>query len=330
MFQHSLIYINIYHKEGRKTTKQEQEKVYSKKKNKRGRKKREAKENMSETTGLSVHHHSHGNYKSCSAARDAFRRGDIEASRLEHLKPIHKESHNSAASEYVKSVVFGGLDGIITTFAIIAAAAGSNGTYTTVLIFGFANVIADGFSMGFGEFVSGEAERENAIAERRREEWEVENSFDLEVDEMVKIYMAKGLSFEDSNTIVSIISKDPKLFVDFMMVEELGILLDLDDPHGPKKQGAVMFASFLLFGAVPLLAYLPGKGQGTDFVFVVSCFLTMVSLIFLGSVKGYLVGIGMARSAGLMLINGLISGMVSFASGFVIESILGANVKTPM
>ncbi|KAG5475774.1 hypothetical protein CUR178_03487 [Leishmania enriettii] len=284
---------------------------------------------MSELTALNVPATENTDYKSCDAARAAFRAGDVEASRREHMKPMHAESHNSSASEYIKSVVFGGLDGIMTTFAIISAAAGGGGTYATVLIFGFSNVIADGFSMGFGEYVSGEAERENAISERRREEWEVENSFDLEIDEMVQIYMARGLSFDDANTIVAIISKDPKMFVDFMMVEELGLLVDLDDVDGPKKQGAVMFASFALFGSVPLLAYLPGKGEGTDAVFFVSCILTMASLVFLGSVKGYLVGVNMVRSALLMVLNGVISGLVSFLAGHLIEMALSKGVETP-
>lgn len=282
---------------------------------------------MSEHSSLRVVAHEGVDYKSCDSARAAFRAGDIDASRREHMKPMHKESHNSSASDYIKSVVFGGLDGIMTTFAIIAAAAGSNGNYATVLIFGFSNVIADGFSMGFGEYVSGEAERENAIAERRREEWEVENSFDLELDEMVQIYMAKGLSFDDANTIVGIISKDPKMFVDFMMVEELGLLVDIDDANGPRKQGVVMFFSFLFFGAVPLLAYLPGKGQGTDGVFLLSCALTMISLIVLGSVKGMLVGQSILRSACLMLLNGTISGSVSFVGGYLIEMALSKEVK---
>ncbi|CAJ1028729.1 putative VIT family [Leishmania utingensis] len=282
---------------------------------------------MSESAALNASAAVNLDYKSCDAARAAFRAGDVEASRREHMKPMHIESHNSSASEYVKSVVFGGLDGIMTTFAIIAAAAGSGGNYATVLIFGFSNVIADGFAMGFGEYVSGEAERENAVSERHREEWEVENSFDLEVDEMVQIYMAKGLSFDDAQTIVSIISKDPKMFVDFMMVEELGLLVDLDDAYGPMKQGVVMFISFVLFGSIPLLAYLPGKGQGTDLVFFVSCFLTMASLVFLGSVKGYLVGVSMGRSAVLMVLNGIISGIFSFLAGHLIQMALTTEVN---
>ncbi|KEG09295.1 integral membrane protein [Trypanosoma grayi] len=266
-------------------------------------------------------------YKSTARAIKAYRERDVEMSRLEHQKPLpHAEYHSSTASDYIKSVVFGGLDGIMTTFAIVAAAVGSNSTFASVLIFGFSNVIADGFSMGFGEYVSGEAERENARAERRREEWEVENAFDMEVDEMVQIYEAKGLSHEDATTIVNIISKDPKLFVDFMMTEELGLILDLSDLHGPKKQGVVMFASFLIFGTIPLLAYVPGKGKGVDGVFVASCLLATCALVVLGSIKGYLTGINMMWSAALMVFNGVISGIVSFSVGLALERLLSAEI----
>ncbi|KAH9599513.1 Ccc1 family [Trypanosoma melophagium] len=279
---------------------------------------------MSESTAIDVNNNT--DYKSIAKARLAFKNGDIEMSRREHEKRLpHTEFHSSAAADYIKSVIFGGLDGIMTTFAIVSAAVGSNSNYVTVLIFGFSNVIADAFSMGFSEYVSGEAERENALSERRREEWEVENAFDMEVDEMVQIYEAKGLSHEDATTMVNIISRDPKRFVDFMMTEELGLLLDLSDVHGPKKQGAVMFLSFVLFGSIPLLAYLSGHGRGVDGVFVASCILAATALLVLGSVKGYLTGVSMWRSAALMVFNGIVSGLVSFSVGWAMESMLRAE-----
>ncbi|KAG8344773.1 putative VIT family [Trypanosoma vivax] len=281
---------------------------------------------MTETNKLNV---SVGtDYKSTANAMAAFKNRDVERSRLEHQKPIsHRELHGSAASEYVKSMVFGGLDGIMTTFAIVSAAVGSSSSFATVLIFGFSNVLADGFSMGFGEYVSGEAERENALAERNREEWEVENSFDMEVDEMVQIYEMKGLSHEDATTIVKIMAKDPKRFVDFMMTEELGILVNLEDVHGPKKQGVVMFISFIIFGTIPLLAYLPGKGKVAGEAFATSCILATCALIVLGSIKGYLSGVSMLRSAVLMVINGIVSGLFSYTMGWCIERALGSTLS---
>merc|ERR1711991_836722 len=62
-----------------------------------------------------------------------------------------------AGSDYIKSIIFGGLDGIITTFAIVAAAAGANESWKIVLTFGFANAVADAWSMGIGLLILGGA-----------------------------------------------------------------------------------------------------------------------------------------------------------------------------
>mmetsp|Transcript_75527 Transcript_75527/g.87809 ORF Transcript_75527/g.87809 Transcript_75527/m.87809 type:complete len:302 (-) Transcript_75527:77-982(-) len=278
----------------------------------------------SHTTPHGHSHHattSHQDYKSISNVRSAFHHHDVQASRREHMKAM--EQHSSDASDYVKSVVFGGLDGIMTVFAIIAAAAGSGASYVTILIFGFSNVVADAFSMGFSEFVSGSAELDNARQERSREEWEVENSKDLEIEEMVQLYMLKGLSEEDAKTMVNIISKDNKIFVDFMMHDELGILCDSDDPMEPLKQGVVMFLSFITFGSVPLLGYAVSmSGDGMDSMFFFSCALTALALLTLGAIKGYLTGMNIPRSSLLMVVNGVISGAVSFGISYFVDALV--------
>ena len=67
--------------------------------------------------------------------------------------------------------MFGGLDGIITTFAVVATVAGADLSIEVIILMGFANLIADGISMGFGDFVSDVAEREKAKEEMKRETW---------------------------------------------------------------------------------------------------------------------------------------------------------------
>ena len=101
---------------------------------------------------------------------------------------------------------------------------------------GIANLFADGISMGMGDFLSSRAEMQFEKAERRREEWECENYLEGEKMEMIELYQTKGLSLEDSTTIVNIISKDKRIFVDFMMVDELGIM-PVDASDSPWKNG---------------------------------------------------------------------------------------------
>lgn len=62
--------------------------------------------------------------------------------------------------KYIKNIVYGGIDGIVTTFAVVASGSGASLSIGILLILGFANLIADGFSMGFGDFVSSLAEQE--------------------------------------------------------------------------------------------------------------------------------------------------------------------------
>ncbi len=109
-------------------------------------------------------------------ATQAYEKKDAEASRRAHMEgsPEAGEPHKEGG-ERIKSLIYGGLDGIITTFAVVAGAAGAELAAGIVLIMGFANLIADGISMAIGDYLSTQAEDEVAAAERTRELWEVEN-----------------------------------------------------------------------------------------------------------------------------------------------------------
>ena len=82
----------------------------------------------------------------------------------------------------------------------------------------------------------------------------MENNPQGEIDEMIEIYEGKGFSKEDATVIISTMAKNTDFFIDHMCVQELGIMAP-DEDDSPLKQGGVMFISFMLFGCVPLLAY---------------------------------------------------------------------------
>lgn len=64
--------------------------------------------------------------------------------------------------KYLAEFVYGGLDGAITTFAIVAGAMGAGLGATIILVLGFANLFADGFSMAASNYLSTKSERELA------------------------------------------------------------------------------------------------------------------------------------------------------------------------
>jgi len=279
---------------------------------------------------LSIFPDGDGDAKSKYRAIEAYEARDAEASRREHDKslirggPHGKEPHMGSASDYIKSIVFGALDGIVTTFAVVSAAQGGNfkNKGEVILIMGFANLFGDGFSMGFGEFVGSTAEMDHVKTERKREEWEVDQYIEGEKKEMVDLYMEKGLSEEDANTVVNVISKDKKVFVDIMMVEELGLLpIDDDDKWAPVKQGAVMFTSFCTFGTVPLLAYTSGKDEG--YIFGIAVALVAIALFVLGFIKGKLTAQNPIKTGAIMIVNGGISAGMSYVVAVFVAQVFG-------
>ena len=235
-------------------------------------------------------------------AKEAYRKRDGEASRTAH--EAGHEPHNEGEGKYLKSIVYGGLDGIITTFAVVAGVAGASLDAGVVLILGFANLIADGLAMAFGEYLSGKAEREYHQAERERETWEFENHPEGEKLELVELYVEKGLEEEDARQVVEIMAKNKETIVDIMMVEELGLHESNDSPYG---NAVATFLSFVTFGFVPLSSYLAGRLgnlEPTFDGFPWACVLTALTLFALGALKTRFTGRSWLASGTEMLVVG--------------------------
>ena len=123
------------------------------------------------------------------------------------------------------------------------------------------------------------------------------------------------------NEVVDVISKDDKVFVDFMMLQELRLPVD-PDPWGLAKQGTAMTCSFVCFGTLPLLAYVGGKGKDAELHFSASCAIVVAALIILGSIKGYLTSMSITRAALTMLFSGAVSGSVSYGFAGLLKEAL--------
>ena len=250
-------------------------------------------------------------------AREAYRKRDLEASVAAHSRRA-EEKHQQQQGQYLKSAVYGGLDGIVTTLAVVAGVAGAELSAGIVLILGFANLIADGLSMAVGDYLSTKSELEYEIAERERERWEIENYPEGEMKEMVELYVAKGLPQEDAQTIVEIFARNRETWVEVMMVEELGIV---GTDESPVRNGIVTFISFALFGLIPLLAYVVARMMPSLPVntFVAACVLTAATLFALGAIKVRITG----RNWGKSGLETLTVGGIAAAAAFFVGRLLG-------
>lgn len=265
-------------------------------------------------------------------ARDAYKTGDVEASKAAHAALINAspEKHGGTASEYLKSIVFGGLDGIITTFAIVAASSGGGFSTSVILMMGFANLIADGISMGFGDFLSSKAELDFAKLEYERETWEVENCIEGEVKEMVEIFEKKGMTYEEASTVINVFARHKKMFVDLMMVEELGIMAP-DPDDSPAKSGLVTMFSFFAFGSIPLWFYTGFNAAGFEdknVMFAIACVSTGVAIFLLGFFKAFFTHQNKLVSGFGMLCNGAIAAASAYLIGYAFEASMDIDLCT--
>ena len=256
-------------------------------------------------------------------ARKAFEKRDLAASEAAHSPGAiaqAAEKHGGASHQYIGGMVYGGLDGIVTTFAVVSGVAGASLGLSIILILGLANLLADGLSMAAGAYLSLKSEREYYDRERKREVWEVENYPEGEEAEMLALYRAQGYSEEDAATLVEIKSKNREGWVDEMMVHELGLL---PDDRKPILSAVATFSAFLVAGSVPLLVYLLGLGVpiAPDTAFSVAVVLSGVALFALGAAKVLITERNWLRSGLEMLVVGGVAAGVAYLVGYLLASL---------
>lgn len=225
-----------------------------------------------------------------------------------------------------------------------------------VLVLGFANLVADGISMGFGDYVSSSTERDVAAKERAVTKWDVDNHHLHQLKELLHEYQMLGMSAKDASTVllttrlffffffsrnksflgvdgcdmalqvVSIFAKYKDILVDEKMMAQKGML-----PPGrggkPWKNGLVTFAAFILFGSTPLLSFivLIPFTDNEIIEFAGACVLSGLSLALLGVAKAKIAGQGYAASAMATLLNGAAAASAAYGLGWMLRNVASSK-----
>lgn len=229
---------------------------------------------------------------------------------------IEKRLDEGPKAEYLKEWVYGGIDGVVTTFAIIAGVAGASLSPTIILILGFANLIADGFSMAAGSYSATKADKDNYSRLRVREEIHVEKHYDGEIEETRQILKRKGFEGEELEQMVLAISKDKDNWIDWMMTEEYGMTLPI---HTPLKAAFHTFVAFVICGFMPVLPFVIGLNSSIIWALVFSglTFFVIGSLKSVWSVKT------MWREGLETFLIGMAAAGISYAIGYGLKTYIG-------
>ncbi|XP_028769544.1 uncharacterized protein LOC114727002 [Neltuma alba] len=248
--------------------------------------------------------------------------------------------------EYVKSVVYAGLDAIITCFSLISSisatrrssavtaqnlqpivckfdeftnfsAANKNVFTVDVLVLGFANLVADAISMGLGDFLSSKAEQDVLVKKRQATEWDVANHRSEEQKELIRHYEALGMENHDATMAVNMFAKYKNILVEQRMGSNKE-MVPADGEVQPWKNGLVTFVSFMLFGSAPLLAIvvLIPFTNNDSVKFMGSCIVTALVLALLGVAKARIASNNYVSSVAITLFNGIVAAAAAYSLGW--------------
>ena len=176
---------------------------------------------------------------------------------LEHghsQEEIRQRLSSRPGESYLRDWVYGGIDGAVTTFAVAAGVAGASLSSQVVLILGFANLLADGFSMAVANYSGTKTEREQYERLLAIEHKHIAAVPEGEREEIRQIFEKMGFRGEDLERAVETICADKGRWAQTMVLEEYGIA---PLTRSPVKAALSTFAAFAVFGIDPSVA-LPG------------------------------------------------------------------------
>jgi vacuolar iron transporter family protein len=232
------------------------------------------------------------------------------------LRLLEKPEHS-----YLGDAVLGGIDGGVTTFAVVAGAAGAGFPGIVVIVLGLANLVADGFSMAASNYLSAKSQREELEQARLTEILHIEQIPHGEREEIRQIFRKKGFAGEALEKIVEVITGNRELWVNTMLTEELGLQLET---RRPWKAALATFGAFLFIGFIPLIPFVL---TGLDFPrgFLFSSVMTAMAFSLVGALKGFYLERSLWRSAVETLLIGGGAALMAYAMGSWLRHAFGIN-----
>jgi VIT1/CCC1 family predicted Fe2+/Mn2+ transporter len=190
----------------------------------------------------------------------------------------YNHQHRAHRISWIRAVVLGANDGIVSTASLIVGIAASNVASEHLFLVGLAALVAGAMSMAAGEYVSVSSQADIEKAELALEQKHIENNWHLEVQELATIYVERGLDDE-----LALVVATKLMSIDALgshARDELGIT---DFSQSKPLQAAWFSALSFSAGAVlPLLAVLFFSASMLIPAVVI---ISLVSLVLLGCVS---------------------------------------------
>ena len=237
---------------------------------------------------------------------------------LEHghnPREIAKRLQDGPRISYLRDWVYGGIDGTVTTFAVVAGVVGAELSTNALLILGAANLFADGFSMAAANYSGTKAEIEEYEQVRRMEERHVDIAPEGEREEIRQIFQAKGFEGEALDSAVDVITGQRERWIDTMMTEEHGLP---PISRSPGKAALLTFLAFLLCGSIPLLPFVIGVPASIW----ASTAMTGVTFFSIGSLRSYWSPAPARRAGTETFLLGITAAAMAYLVGVIVAGLV--------
>lgn len=236
-----------------------------------------------------------------------------------HPEAIRERLERPGAIQNISDAVLGGIDGCVTTFAVVSGTVGAGFSPPVALVLGFANLFADGFSMAVSNYESIKAQGEFAQSLRRMEEDHIERVPAGEREEIRQIFRQKGFEGSILEEIIDTITADRRLWVETMLTEEHGVQAGTPDA---RRSALTTFAAFLLVGAMPLIP-LFFTTLSLQRQFLLSALIAAVTFFCIGTLKSLVMQMPWLRSGLRTLLTGGAAAAIAFVTGYALRAALG-------
>ena len=238
---------------------------------------------------------------------------------MEHehsAEAIHKRLVAGPSHNYLRDWIYGGIDGSVTTFAVVSGVAGAELSPLIIVVLGFANLFADGFSMAAGNFLGTKAELEDWRRLEAIENRHIDLAPEGEREEVRQIFELKGFAGEDLRRMVDLVTSDRQRWIRTMLTEEYGLPPEV---RSPWIAAGSTFTAFVVCGLVPLLPYLLGVSQSLT----LSMLMTATVFFAIGSAKSKWSTTSWWQSGLTTFLVGAIAASLAYATGMLFKSLLG-------
>ena len=238
---------------------------------------------------------------------------------MEHehsAEAIHERLLAGPTHNYLRDWIYGGIDGSVTTFAVVSGVAGAELSPWIILILGFANLFADGFSMAASNFLGTKAELDDWRRIEAIENRHIDLAPEGEREEVRQIFQLKGFEGEDLGRMVDLVTRDRQRWILTMLTEEYGLPREV---RSPCRSALSTCTAFVIVGLVPLVPYLLGAPQSLR----VSMIMTGTVFFAIGSAKSKWSTTSWWQSGLTTFLVGAIAASLAYATGLLFKTLLG-------